>query len=179
VGCGEALEHESDHCDADKGCNGARVAFEVSSEASASTDPGQGALDDPALWQDFEVLKVGAFDDLDCPGSCPRDGGGHFRPLVAAVGVDALDEGKEPASLAQQLAGAIAILDVAGVDHDAQQEAEGVDEDVALAARDLLARIEALRVDRGPPFCAALALWLSMMATVGLASRPSASRTAT
>jgi hypothetical protein len=81
--------------------------------------------------------------------------------------------------LAQQLASTIAILDVAGVDHDAQQEAERVDEDVALAPRDLLARVEALRVDRGPPFCAARALWLSMIATVGLASRPSASRTAT
>jgi hypothetical protein len=125
------------------------------------------------------VLKVGAFDDLDCPGSCARHGGGHLWALVSAIGVEALDEGKKPTGLAQQLAGAIAILDVAGMDHDAQQEAEGVDEDVALAARDLLARIEALRVDPGPPFCAALALWLSMMATVGLASRPSASRTAT
>jgi hypothetical protein len=62
---------------------------------------------------------------------------------------------------------------------DVQQETERVDEDMPLAARDLLARIEALRVDRSPPFCAALALWLSMIAAVGLASRPSCSRVAT
>jgi hypothetical protein len=44
------------------------------------------------------------------------------------------------------------------MDDDVQQRAEGVDEDVALAAGDLLARVVALRVDRRPPFCAALAL---------------------
>jgi hypothetical protein len=45
-----------------------------------------------------------------------------------------------------------------------------------LAAGDFLARIVTLRVDRGPPFCAALALWLSMIAALGLASRPACSR---
>jgi hypothetical protein len=54
---------------------------------------------------------------------------------------------------------------------DAQQEAERVDQDVALATRDLLASIIALRVERRPPFCAALPLWLSMIATLGLALR--------
>jgi hypothetical protein len=62
---------------------------------------------------------------------------------------------------------------------DVQEKAERIDEDVPLAARDLLARIKALRVERGAPFRAALALWLSMIATVGLASRPSRSRVAT
>jgi hypothetical protein len=38
------------------------------------------------------------------------------------------------------------------VDDDVHQEAERVDEDVALAARDLLARIVALRVERRAPF---------------------------
>ena len=80
---------------------------------------------------------------------------------------------------AQRLVGAVAILDVGRVDEDAHEQAERVDQDVALAPRDFLARIVALRVDRGPPFCAALALWVSMIAVVGLASRPSCSRTAT
>jgi hypothetical protein len=35
---------------------------------------------------------------------------------------------------------------------DVQQEAERVDEDLPLAARDLLARIMALWVERGAPF---------------------------
>jgi hypothetical protein len=65
------------------------------------------------------------------------------------------------------------------MDGHAQQQAECIDEDMALATRDLLARIEALRVKRGPPFCAPLALWLSMIPVVGLATRPACSRTAT
>jgi hypothetical protein len=38
------------------------------------------------------------------------------------------------------------------VNDDVQEEAERVDEDVSLAARDLLARIVALRVERAAPF---------------------------
>ena len=79
--------------------------------------------------------------------------------------------------IAQQTARAVAILHTGAMDHDVQQQAEGVDEDVPFAAGDLLARVVALRVDRRPPFCAALALWLSRIATVGWALRPEASRT--
>jgi len=38
------------------------------------------------------------------------------------------------------------------------------------------ARIVTLGIDQGPPFCAALALWLSIIAALGLASRPGCSR---
>ena len=41
---------------------------------------------------------------------------------------------------------AVAVLNIRGMDAHAEQEAKCVDEDVALAARDLLARIKALRV---------------------------------
>jgi hypothetical protein len=38
------------------------------------------------------------------------------------------------------------------MDGDAQQEAERIDKDVALAARNLLARIEALWIENFAPF---------------------------
>ena len=64
--------------------------------------------------------------------------------------------------------------------HDnVQRQTQHVDEDVALAALDLLARIVASRFEQSPPFRALLALWLSMIAVVGLASRPACSDTAT
>ena len=73
--------------------------------------------------------------------------------LIAGIGEDALDEGKEAARASiEHQPRAIAILHVGGMDDDVQQEAERVDEDMPLAARDLLARIEALRVERGAPF---------------------------
>jgi hypothetical protein len=37
------------------------------------------------------------------------------------------------------------------VHNDVEHQAERVDKNVPLAARDLLARIVALRIDRGPP----------------------------
>src|SRR4029453_7951065 len=55
----------------------------------------------------------------------------------------------------------VAILNVGGMHRHAQQQAERIDKNVAVATPDLLARIEALRVKRGPPFGAPLALWLS------------------
>jgi hypothetical protein len=46
------------------------------------------------------------------------------------------------------------------MDRYAQQQTERIDENMALATHDLLACIEALRVEQGPFFCAPLTLWL-------------------
>jgi hypothetical protein len=61
--------------------------------------------------------------------------------------------------------------------HDGlHQQSLGVDQDMAFLALDLLAAIKARRVNPSPPFSALLTLWLSMIAAVGLASRPARSR---
>jgi hypothetical protein len=99
---------------------------------------------------------------------------------MAAVALDALNEREQAARAVVEHHGyPVAILNVGSMHRHAQQQAKRIDENVALATRDLLARIEVRRVKRGPPFCAPLALWLSMIAVVGLASRPACSRTAT
>ena len=175
---GQSSEHEADHGEADESLDAARVALEVARQPPVMADPGQGALDDPALGQHDELVKRAALDDLHRPSPGGGDSGGHARSLVAAIADDALDEREQAACASQRLVGAIAVLDVGAMDEDAHEETERVDQDVALAPRDLLARIVALGVDRGPPFCAALALCESMIAVVGLASRPSCSRTA-
>ena len=172
-------EHDADHGETDEGDNGSGITLEVAGEAPVAADPGERSLHDPAFRQGHEAVRVGALNDFQLPAAGRGDGRRHPRPLVAAVGEDGLDEGERTARGSKQLAGAVAILHVGGMDDDAQQQAECIDEDVALAPRDLLARIEALRVERSPPFCAPLALWLSITAADGLASRPSRSRTAT
>lgn len=121
-------------------------------------------------------MGFGTLDDFELPSAGIGNDLGGSRPLIAWVGKDLRDRGKTAARVAQQAACAIAILNVGAVNDDVQQQAEGVDEDVPLAAGDFLARVIALRVDRGPPFCAALALWLSRIATVGEALRPDAWR---
>jgi hypothetical protein len=62
------------------------------------------------------------------------------------------------------------------MDGDGQDQAEGIDEEMALLAFDLLARVIARRVDARPPFSAPFTLWLSITAALGEASRPSRSR---
>ncbi len=97
-------------------------------------------------------MGIGALDDLDGPAACLGDRLSGLWPLIAGICEDALDEGEGSARLAKNLADAVAVLNVGRMNDDAQQQTERVDEDVALAARDLLARIKALRVERGAPF---------------------------
>ena len=79
----------------------------------------------------------------------------------------------------QQHDAAIAILDAGGMNDGVQQQTQRIDENMPLLALDQLARIEAVRIDAGPPFSALLTLWLSMMQAVGLASRSACSRHST
>jgi hypothetical protein len=176
---GQAAEHDADHGEADEGCYGIGVAFEVSGKTAVARNPGERTFDRPSSWQDDEAVRLCALDDLELPCTGLGDNRRPLRSLVAAVGEDAFDEGEQSARATQQERRAVAVLHIGRMDDDVQQQAERVDEDMPLAAGDFLACVEALRIDRRPPFCAALALWLSMIAADGLASRPSFSRTAT
>ncbi len=149
---GQASEHETDHGEAHECRDGSGIAFEITGQAAIVADPGQGSFDDPAFGQDDEVMRIGTFDDLEHPAAGIGDRPSGLWPLIAGIGEDALDEGEGAARLAQNLAHAVAVLNVGRMHDNAQQQTEGVDEDVALAARDLLARIEALRVKRRAPF---------------------------
>ena len=79
----------------------------------------------------------------------------------------------------EQQDAAIAILDVGGMDDGVQQQTQRIDENMPLLALDQLAGIEPVRIDASPPFSALFTLWLSMIATVGLASRSARSRHST
>jgi hypothetical protein len=124
-------------------------------------------------------VAVTAAHDLEFPRTGAGHDSLHLATLIACVGNDALDKGKTPSSLPQQRLGPVSILHAGRMDTDGQEQAQRVGQDVALAAQDLLARVIAGRVKRGPPLTAPFVLWLSMMAVVGLASRPAVSRTST
>ena len=98
-------------------------------------------------------MQLVAFDDLDRPGSglCQRRR--QLRSLIVGIGEDAFDEGEASArATVEDQQRAIAILQIGRMNDDVQQEAECVDQDMALAPGDLLARIKPLRVKRGAPF---------------------------
>ena len=73
----------------------------------------------------------------------------HKAGLVAANGAALPDEIR---AAAFAFARAVAGLHGGRVDGDAQQEAQRIDQDVALAAGDLLARVKTLRVECRAPF---------------------------
>lgn len=97
-------------------------------------------------------MVIRAFDDLDLPVSCCGDRRGHFRPLISGVGEDPLNERKTPPRPPQQIMRSVTVLNIGGQHAHAEQEAKRVDEDVALAALNFLARVKALRVNFGAPF---------------------------
>ena len=76
----------------------------------------------------------------------------HLLSRVSAISKDALDEREQSSRPAQQVEGAIAVLNIGGMNDDAQQEAQRVDQDVPLATLDLLARVVARRIEPSPPF---------------------------
>ena len=101
---------------------------------------------------------------------------GEDRPGIGAVGKQLAQEGELPEQGGQQQHAAIPVLHVGGGDQGVQQQSELVDQDVAFLAFDQLAGVEAVWIDRCPPFSALFTLWLSMMQAVGLASRAACSR---
>ena len=148
----QSPEHDADHGKADESSDGSGITLEVARQTAVAADPGEGTFNDPSLRQNDKAMRVTAFDDLQGPGARVGDVRGDLRPLIAGIGEDTLDEGEQAPGRLQRLAGAIAILDVAGMDGHAQEQTERIDEDMALAPGDLLARIIALRVKRRAPF---------------------------
>ena len=96
-------------------------------------------------------MAITAAHDLEDPCTGPGQSGFHLSPLVPRISDDALDEREGPASLPQQRLGSVSVLHAGRVDGDRQKQAQRIGQDVALAAQNLLARIIAGRVKRGPP----------------------------
>jgi len=104
-------------------------------------------------------VQLAALDDLHDPAAGALCGERHARALIAGIGEDAHDEGKErTCALVENQTGAVAVLNVGGMNGDAQQQTKRVDKDMSLAARDLLGAVVALRIDPRPPFGAAFVL---------------------
>ena len=97
-------------------------------------------------------MSVRGFDDFNFPTSRGANHRCRLCSRVATVGKDALDEREAGTSPLQKVDGCMSVLNVGRQHDDVQQKSERVNEDMALASRDLLTCIVALRVQRRAPF---------------------------
>ena len=167
------MQHQVNHCQVNEVLRCLGQQFIILAQPPVTREPGKGAFDDPAVRQNLEVLGVGpAPNDL-------QDGIREFLdpcfqfPRIAAVGPDAFQSGVLKADFLDQFPRPLTVLNPGRVNHHAEDQSEGVHEDVALAALDFLARVVAPLV---PPFSPVLTDWLSRIAALGVGARPSCSR---
>lgn len=170
----EAVQHEADGGQGDRGFGDLGQFFVVFGQPPVSAKPAERSFNDSAPRENDET---GPGDSAhDDQRQAEQEAGERDRePVINAIGEHRLEPAVQPLDPAQQASGAVGVLDVGGVDDDPEQEAGGIDRDVAFASPDLLGRVVAAR----PPFSVVLTLWVSIMAAVGLAWRPSCSRSMT
>ena len=137
---------------AEPGASRSQTVFIVARQAAIATDPGECPFDNPSFGQDLKAGSIGSLHDLQLPCPCAPDDECHLSASVSTISKDAFDEGKHSSCPAQQVEGAITILNISRMNNDAQQEAQRVDQDVPLATFDLLARVVARRIEPRPPF---------------------------
>ena len=166
------MEHQADHSEGDHGFGDIGQLLIILGQAPPSAEPAEGSLDDPS---------AGDHDEAGCSGHAADDDQGQTEeeageqdgePVVDAVGEHGLQPAVELLDLLQQIPSAVGVLNIGGVDNDTQKQSQRIDGNMALAPLHLLGGI----VAAGPPFSVVLTLWVSMMAALGLASRPSLSR---
>ena len=135
--------------------NGSDGFLPVLRQSAASSEPCEGSLNDPAHWQNLEAPGgIGPLDDLDRPVAEAAHGSLEFRPGIAAVREDVSQPGPAGPDGAQDRWRSVAILNAGRVNHEPDQQAERVGDDVPLATLDPLAGVEATNPAALGGFCA-------------------------
>jgi len=164
----QVYHSDADHCFAVV-CNHLIVLC----QSPVSPEPSKGSFDDPSFGQDGKSFNVvAALDDFQRTTQslfCP------FNQLagIAAVRPNEREAAKALAQVFKDQLGSVAILNGGLVDDHGDNEPEGVNDNVPLSSVNFLSGI----VSAKPPFSVVLTDWLSMMAALGVGSRPQALRT--
>ena len=105
---------------------------------AAATEPGERAFDNPSAWQELKAGSVsGPFDDFKGPVAEFGEGIPQVGSVIDAVGKEVAQPGKQLVDGLDDEPGAIAILDIGGVDLGADQQTASIGHNVALTAPSL------------------------------------------
>lgn len=113
------------------------------------------------------------FDDLDLPATCHLDEGSKAAFVVSAIGPNELETRKAARQRFEQEFPAIVILDVGFMHQHVYDQPIRVDEDMPFAPLYFLPTV----ISAYPPFWLVFTDWLSIIAALGVGSRPCDSRT--
>lgn len=166
------MKHHIDHRNEHHSFAALRQGLVVLRQTSILTQPGKGALNNPSFRQHHKAVQCATLDDFNeaaGPTPCPV----NKPPGIATVGEDQLHSSKTRPQSAQQKLAAVSVLNVGRMDEQGHDQADGIDDQMTLAAKDFLARI----VSAVAPFSAVFTDWLSMMPTLGVGLRPALRRT--
>ena len=149
----DTARHASDVGDEDPGDGAFDGCLEVLGQPAATIEPGEGAFDHPTARQQHEAFGgIASSDDLD--GPLPQFCECVFQLVasIAAIGKDVAQPRIQLADRGQSSNRTIAILNIGGVNPQANQMTFGVGDDMALAPLDLLAGIKSARTTALPWF---------------------------
>jgi len=116
--------------------------LEIFGESAASVESGESALNDPASRQNFESLcGIGALDDLHGPAPHCCQSLLQLVASIAAISEDVSEPGIQPPNRSQDINRAVTVLDAGAMNHQADQVARSVSDDVAFATFDLFSGV--------------------------------------
>src|SRR5580698_2644701 len=142
----ETAAEEGDACDHDPDLGAGDAALEVLGEASVASEPGEGALDDPAFRFRLESAELlGMPDDFDCPAAELGDRIGELTTAIDAISKDVRQRGEAAPQRTKQRHLAVNILDVGRLNQKRQRQALRVGDNVPFAAFDALKHVKAAR----------------------------------
>ena len=148
----ETPHHQLNHSDSDPRLGGLRQGLKVFTQSPRAIEPAERAFNYPAPLYDLKALGVpGTFHDHQGPLERRR----HPRDELAgvpAIGPDQLQSREAGDQRRQHLFGPIAVLNPRRMDDDDEEQAEDIDDNVALAAAYALTPI----IAPDPPFSVVL-----------------------
>jgi hypothetical protein len=168
------VQHQVDHGQADHRFAALRTGLVILAEPTILAQPREGAFHNPAFGQHHEPARIVSPDDLDC-AFVPTLRILHQFASVPAIRPQLLQSLETTRNISEHPFRAIAILHIASMHRQADDQAQRIHDQMTLSPRDFLARIVAV----APPFwgAAVLMLWLSMMPAEGVGLRPLLRRT--